>query len=135
VLQIGKTGVVLVVEPLGRKTGLGIRFGTWLLERGLTPKYGYIGVTREGSGGLWEQVYHQVSSLVPGTAMWRAAVAAACCVSADRYFGGACMVFPCAASDASSAWVRLQGYDSSSIQAKAKALTMELLISKSLSTQ
>jgi hypothetical protein len=59
--QIGKTGVVLVVEPLGRKTGLGIRFGTWLLERGLTPKYGYIGVTREGSGGLWEQVYHQVS--------------------------------------------------------------------------
>jgi hypothetical protein len=58
--QIGKTGVVLVVEPLARKTGLGIRFGTWLLERGLTPKYGYMGVTREGSGGLWEQVYHQV---------------------------------------------------------------------------
>ena len=63
--QIGKTGVVLVVEPLGRKTGLGIRFGTWLLERGLTPKYGYIGVTREGSGGLWEQVYHQVSPPLP----------------------------------------------------------------------
>ena len=59
--QIGKAGVVLVVEPLARKTGLGIRFGTWLLERGLAPKYGYMGVTREGSGGLWEQVYHQVA--------------------------------------------------------------------------
>lgn len=63
--QIGKLGVVLVVEPLARKTGLGVRFGTWLLERGLTPKYGYIGVTREGSGGLWEQVYHQVPARHP----------------------------------------------------------------------
>eukprot|EP00960_Hanusia_phi_P063001 765329-Hanusia_phi.AAC.1 len=46
---IGKTGFVLVVEPLNRKTGLGVRFGTWLLERGLAPKYGYIGSTREVS--------------------------------------------------------------------------------------
>ncbi len=61
-----------MVEPLGRKTGLGIRFGTWLLERGLTPKYGYIGVTREGSGGLWEQVYHQVPPpRAPRTAVLR----------------------------------------------------------------
>ena len=35
---IGKTPVVLVVEPLNRKTGLGVRFGTDLLKRGLHPK-------------------------------------------------------------------------------------------------
>jgi transketolase C-terminal domain/subunit len=57
--RIGNSSFVLVVEPLGRKTGLGIRFGTWLLERGYTPKYGYIGTTKEGSGGLWEHAYHQ----------------------------------------------------------------------------
>ena len=29
-------------------TQLGVRFGTWLLERQLTPKYGYIGTNKEG---------------------------------------------------------------------------------------
>jgi transketolase C-terminal domain/subunit len=57
---LGNSSFVLVVEPLNRKSGLGIRFGTWLLERGYTPRYGYIGTTKEGSGGLWEQAYHQV---------------------------------------------------------------------------
>lgn len=52
-------GIVLVVEPLSRKNGLGIRYGTWLLSRGFSPAYGYIGAHRDGSGGLWEQVYHQ----------------------------------------------------------------------------
>jgi hypothetical protein len=33
--------------------------GSWLLARGLTPKYTYIGVNREGSGGLWEQIPYQ----------------------------------------------------------------------------
>eukprot|EP00935_MAST-01C_sp_MAST-1C-sp1_P002586 g2586.t1 len=56
---VGSTGFVLVVEPLGRKTGLGSRFGTWLLERGFSPKYDYIGCHAEGSGGLWEHAYHQ----------------------------------------------------------------------------
>lgn len=56
---IGETGCCLVVESLGRKTGLGIRFGTWLLERGYSPKYGYIGATKEGCGGLWQHAYHQ----------------------------------------------------------------------------
>ncbi|KAI4526004.1 thiamine diphosphate-binding protein [Schizophyllum commune Loenen D] len=56
---VGKTPFVLVVESANQKTGLGSKFGTWLLERGLTPKYGYMGTTKEGSGGLWEQVYHQ----------------------------------------------------------------------------
>ena len=40
-------------------TGLGARFGTWLLARGLTPRYDYLGTTRSGSGGLWEQMPYQ----------------------------------------------------------------------------
>ena len=56
---VGNSGFALVVEPLSRRNGLGIRYGTWLLERGHSPKYGYIGTHREGCGGLWEQAYHQ----------------------------------------------------------------------------
>jgi hypothetical protein len=44
---------------MSEKTGLGMRFGTWLLQRGYTPKYANIGVTKEGPGGLWEHAYHQ----------------------------------------------------------------------------
>jgi transketolase C-terminal domain/subunit len=57
--QIGASPFVLVVEPLSRKNGLGSKFGTWLLERGLSPKYQYIGTAKEGCGGLWEHAYHQ----------------------------------------------------------------------------
>jgi len=57
--KIGASPLVLVVEPLSRKTGLGSRFGTYLLERGLSPKYATIGVHKEGSGGLHEHAYHQ----------------------------------------------------------------------------
>ena len=57
--KVGKTKFVLVVESLSKRNGLGIRYGTWLLENGLSPKYGYIGTYREGCGGLWEQAYHQ----------------------------------------------------------------------------
>jgi transketolase C-terminal domain/subunit len=57
--KLGKASFVLVVEAFNRKTGLGSRFGTWLLERGYTPKYGYIGTHEEGCGGLWEQHPHQ----------------------------------------------------------------------------
>ena len=39
---------MLVVESLNQKTGLGSKYGTWLLERGLTPKYGYMGTNKEG---------------------------------------------------------------------------------------
>jgi transketolase len=56
---VGASRFVLVVEPLNVNTGLGIRFGTWLLTRGYSPRYGQLGANREGSGGLWEQVYHQ----------------------------------------------------------------------------
>ncbi|MBW4615567.1 MAG: transketolase [Desmonostoc vinosum HA7617-LM4] len=58
-LKIGKTSFVLVVESFNRRTGLGSRFGSWLLERGLTPKYAYLGTHHEGCGGLWEQFPHQ----------------------------------------------------------------------------
>jgi len=56
----------LIVEPLGYNTGLGSKFGTWLLEteyarsqKGTLCKFGRIGTYREGGGGLWEQAYHQ----------------------------------------------------------------------------
>jgi transketolase len=57
--KIGKSPFVLVVECFNRRTGLGSRFGSWLLERGYTPKFGYIGTHEEGCGGLWEQFPHQ----------------------------------------------------------------------------
>ncbi|KIY45558.1 transketolase [Fistulina hepatica ATCC 64428] len=57
--KIGSSPFVLVVESLNIKTGLGSKMGTWLLERGLTPRYGYMGTTKAGCGGLWEQIYAQ----------------------------------------------------------------------------
>jgi transketolase len=57
--KIGKTPFILVVESFNRRTGLGSRFGSWLLERGFTPKYAYLGTHEEGCGGLWEQFPHQ----------------------------------------------------------------------------
>lgn len=57
--RIGQSPFVLVVECFNRKTGLGSRFGSWLLERGYTPKYAYLGTHEEGCGGLWEQFPHQ----------------------------------------------------------------------------
>ncbi|KAI0749399.1 transketolase [Daedaleopsis nitida] len=57
--KIGASPFVLVVESLNQKTGLGSKYGTWLLERGLTPKYGYMGTNKEGCGGLTEQIPHQ----------------------------------------------------------------------------
>ncbi|KIJ62869.1 hypothetical protein HYDPIDRAFT_93587 [Hydnomerulius pinastri MD-312] len=57
--KAGSSPFVLVVESLNQKTGLGSKYGTWLLERQLTPKYGYMGTTKEGCGGLSEQIPHQ----------------------------------------------------------------------------
>jgi transketolase C-terminal domain/subunit len=57
--KLGKSPKVLVVESFNRKTGLGSRMGTWLLERGYTPKYAHIATHKEGCGGLWEQFPHQ----------------------------------------------------------------------------
>ncbi|MEM0915710.1 MAG: transketolase C-terminal domain-containing protein, partial [Planctomycetota bacterium] len=57
--KLGKAPFVLVAEEFNRKTGLGMRFGSWLMERGYTPKFNYLGVTKEGCGGLWEQMPYQ----------------------------------------------------------------------------
>ncbi|KAK6910400.1 transketolase [Kwoniella mangroviensis CBS 10435] len=57
--EIGKTEFVLVAESLNQKTGLGSKLGTWLLERDLRPRYGYMGTNKEGCGGLGEQIGHQ----------------------------------------------------------------------------
>ncbi|NEQ44902.1 MAG: transketolase [Leptolyngbya sp. SIOISBB] len=57
--KVGKAPFVLVTESFNRRTGLGSRFGSWLLERGYTPKFAYLGTHEEGCGGLWEQFPHQ----------------------------------------------------------------------------
>ncbi|KZT07582.1 thiamine diphosphate-binding protein [Laetiporus sulphureus 93-53] len=59
ITKVGSSPFVLVVESLNQKTGLGSKFGTWLLERQLTPRYGYMGTNKEGCGGLSEQIPHQ----------------------------------------------------------------------------
>ena len=57
--RIGGADFVLVVETQNHKTGLGSRMGTWFLERGFTPRYAHLGSTKEGIGGLGEQIGHQ----------------------------------------------------------------------------
>jgi transketolase C-terminal domain/subunit/transketolase N-terminal domain/subunit len=57
--KLAGAGFVLVIETQNLKTGLGTRFGTWLLERGYAGRYGRMGTIREGHGGLTEQVPHQ----------------------------------------------------------------------------
>lgn len=57
--KIGKAPFVLVVETQNSKTGLGSRFGTWLLERGLAPRFGVMGSSKIGQGGLTEQIPYQ----------------------------------------------------------------------------
>ena len=56
---VGKAPFVLVAESQNFNTGLGVRFGTWLLEHNYHPRYGRMGVTRPGAGGLAEQIEHQ----------------------------------------------------------------------------
>ncbi|GFZ52295.1 hypothetical protein JCM24511_10068 [Saitozyma sp. JCM 24511] len=68
--DIGSTGFVLVVESLNQRTGLGSKFGTWLLERDLHPRYGYMGTNKEGCGGLGEQIPYQ--GLDPGSILVKA---------------------------------------------------------------
>ena len=50
---------VLVAEGWNVKTGLGSRFGTYLLQAGFKGRYDHLGTNREGSGGLWQQMGHQ----------------------------------------------------------------------------
>ncbi len=57
--RVGKAPFALVVESQNTKTGLGVRYGTWLLERGLAPQYSFMGTDRIGHGGIVEQLPHQ----------------------------------------------------------------------------
>jgi len=57
--RIGKSGFVLVAESQNTNTGLGVRLGTWLLERGHRPRYGRAGTHQRGHGGGFEQVVQQ----------------------------------------------------------------------------
>jgi len=57
--KVGASPMALVVETQNSKTGLGIRYGSWLLERGYTPKFGYMGTWKDGMGGLSEQIPYQ----------------------------------------------------------------------------
>ncbi|MFP4192180.1 MAG: transketolase C-terminal domain-containing protein [Candidatus Hydrogenedentota bacterium] len=57
--RMAETPFVLTVEAQNRHTGLGIRMGTWFLERELTPRYAHMGTTKAGAGGLAEHVFHQ----------------------------------------------------------------------------
>ena len=57
--KVGKSPMVLVVESFNKKTGLGSRYGSWLLESGYAPKFAHLGTHKEGCGGLWEQFPHQ----------------------------------------------------------------------------
>ncbi len=57
--KIGRSSFALVVETQNIKTGLGSKFGSWLLERGYSPKYAHMGTIREGHGGLEEQIPYQ----------------------------------------------------------------------------
>jgi len=50
---------VLVVEGWNVKTGLGSRFGSYLLQAGFKGRYHHIGTHKEGSGGLWQQMPYQ----------------------------------------------------------------------------
>ncbi len=57
--KAGSAPFVLLAESQNLKTGLGVRYGTWLLERGLSPKYTRLGVTKPGAGGTTTQIPHQ----------------------------------------------------------------------------
>ena len=57
--KLGTAPFVMIVESQNVKTGLGSRFGTWLLERGLAPKYKVMGTHRSGEGGIAEQISYQ----------------------------------------------------------------------------
>ena len=57
--RIGKSRFVLVAEAQNVQTGLGARFGGWLLERGLHPRFARIGTHERGNGGAQEQMSQQ----------------------------------------------------------------------------
>lgn len=57
--MVGASPFVLVVESQNVKSGLGLRYGGWLLERGCHPRYACLGTSRIGRGGIAEQLPNQ----------------------------------------------------------------------------
>jgi transketolase len=57
--RLAGAAFVLVTEGWNVRTGLGSRFGSYLLKAGFKGRYDHIGTNREGSGGLWQQMGHQ----------------------------------------------------------------------------
>ncbi len=57
--KAGSSPFVLVAETQNYNSGLGIRFGTWLMERGLNPAYAHMGTASHGNGGTSEQIPFQ----------------------------------------------------------------------------
>jgi transketolase len=57
--RLGKSRFVLVAEAQNVHTGLGARYGSWLLERGLHPRYARVGTHERGNGGSQEQIVQQ----------------------------------------------------------------------------
>jgi transketolase C-terminal domain/subunit len=58
-MKLAGAPFVLVVEGWNVKTGLGSRFGSYLLQAGFKGRYNHIGTHKEGSGGLWQQMGYQ----------------------------------------------------------------------------
>ena len=57
--RLAQAPFVLVTEGWNVRTGLGSRFGSQLLQAGFKGRYNHIGTSREGCGGLWQQMGHQ----------------------------------------------------------------------------
>lgn len=57
--KVGKSKFVLVAESQNVGTGLGSRYGTWLVERGYSPRYARVGTHLRGHGGGLEQIVQQ----------------------------------------------------------------------------
>lgn len=57
--RLAGAAFVLVAEGWNVKTGLGSRFGSYLLKAGFKGRFDHIGTHMEGSGGLWQQMGYQ----------------------------------------------------------------------------
>lgn len=57
--KLSEARSVLVVESQNINTGLGMRFGTWLLKNGFKGSYSHVGTYRGGQGGIHEHIPYQ----------------------------------------------------------------------------
>ncbi|MBI3032788.1 transketolase [Candidatus Woesearchaeota archaeon] len=57
--KLSNASFILVVESQNIKTGLGIRFGTWLLQQGFKGNYDHLGTHKLGAGGIYEHIPYQ----------------------------------------------------------------------------